>query len=85
MLLDYRDPSVDTWRADDLPRLTQFPVTEMAAAAGLSERRLRDIYAGRATPRQPTKQRLRGVLADLGSQPMARLSEEPKSQSEAAI
>lgn len=59
LLLDYRDPSVDTWRADDLPRLRQIPLKATAAAAGLSERRLRDIYAGRAAPRQASKERLR--------------------------
>jgi len=64
ILLDYRDPSADTWRTDDLPRLRQFPLKEMARLAGLSERRLRDIYTGRATPRQTTKERLRDVFAD---------------------
>ena len=61
--LEYRDPSVDTWRTDDLPLLKRFPLKEMAAAAGLSERRLRDIYTGRATPRQSMKEHLRAVLA----------------------
>jgi hypothetical protein len=75
VLLDYRDPSVDTWRTDDLPRLRQTPLKETAAFAGISERRLRDIYAGHATPRQFTKKRLRGVLEgrppenEVGSRP----------------
>jgi hypothetical protein len=63
-LLDYRDPSADTWRNRDLPRLKQIPLNEIVAIAGLSERRLRNIYAGRATPRQTTKERLRNVLTD---------------------
>jgi len=67
MLLNYRDPSVDTWRAEDLPRLIQFPIKEMAAVTGISERRLRDIYVGRATPRLTTKERLCGALAALQS------------------
>jgi hypothetical protein len=62
ILLAYRDPAADTWRNEDLPRLKQFPLNEMAAAAGLSERRLRDIYTESATPRQTTKERLRAVL-----------------------
>ena len=64
VLLDYRDPSVDTWRTDDLPRLKQIPLKVMAALTGLSERRLRDIYAGRSNPRNRTKDRLRSLLAD---------------------
>lgn len=67
LLLDYRDLSIDTWRSDDLPRLRQFPINEMATVAGLSERRLRDIYAGRATPRQATKEHLRHAIADMQS------------------
>jgi hypothetical protein len=61
--LEYRDPSADSWRTDDLPRLRQVPLKEMAAVAGLSERRLRDIYTGIATPRQATKEHLRLVLS----------------------
>ena len=64
MLLDYCDPAVDAWRTDDLPRLIQLPIKEMAAITGLSERRLRDIYAGRAKPHDATAERLRTVLAD---------------------
>jgi hypothetical protein len=60
--LEYRDPSVDTWRTDDLPRLKQIPLKEMAALAGLSERRLRDIYAGRSTPRLKTRLRIQALL-----------------------
>jgi hypothetical protein len=57
-LLNYDDPSIDTWRTEDLPRLRQIPLAQAAAATGLSERRLRDIYAGRATPHKSTKDRL---------------------------
>ena len=62
MLLEYRNPSVDTWRTDDLPRLQQFPFKEMAALAGLSERRLRDIYAGISKPRLETRLLIRKLL-----------------------
>lgn len=65
VLLEYRNPSFDTWRNEDLPRLRQIPLKEIAVVAGVSERRLRDIYAGRATPRQALKERLSGVIAAL--------------------
>jgi hypothetical protein len=65
LLLTYNDPVNDPWRNQDVPRLKQLPVKQVAAIAGLSERRLRDIYAGRVMPRQSTKKRLRETIADL--------------------
>ena len=65
LLLTYNDPASDPWILNDLPLLKQCRLQEMAALAGLSERRLRDIYAGRATPHQTTKERLLSVLSDL--------------------
>jgi hypothetical protein len=64
LLLTYNDPAVDPWRSKDLPQLKQLPLKQVATIAGLSERRLRDIYTGRATPRRALKERLRGLLAD---------------------
>jgi hypothetical protein len=63
LLLTYDDPANDPWTHRDLPRLKRLPPKQVAALAGLSERRLRDIYTGRATPRQTTMERLREVLA----------------------
>jgi hypothetical protein len=73
LLLTYNDPANDLWRSHDLPRLKQLPLKQVAAATGLSERRLRDIYTGRATPRHATKERIRHVLADLLSKREARV------------
>lgn len=64
LLLTYNDPANDTWLTEDQPRLNQLPLKQVAAATGLSERRLRDIYTGRATPRQTTKERLLSILCD---------------------
>jgi hypothetical protein len=65
LLLTYDDPVNDPWRSHDLARLRQFPLKQAAAATGLSERRLRDIYTGRAMPRQTTKERLRSIVGDV--------------------
>lgn len=62
LLLTYDDPVNDPWRSQDLPRLKQLPLKQVAAVAGLSERRLRDIYSGHATPRQATQQLLRDAF-----------------------
>jgi len=64
LLLTYNDPANDPWRTHDLPRLRQLPLKQVAAATRLSERRLRDIYTGRANPRYATKDRLRIAFAE---------------------
>ena len=65
LLLNYNDPANDPWTHDDLPRLRLIPLAQVAATTELSERRLRDLYTGRATPRQTTKERLHCILSDL--------------------
>ena len=67
LLLDYRDPSVDTWGTDDLPRLKQIPLKEMAAVAGISERRLRDLYSGISKPRLRTRLQIQALLGERAS------------------
>jgi hypothetical protein len=62
LLLTYNDPTNDTWLTEDLPRLRLIPIAQATATSGLSERRLRDIYAGDSTPRQATKERMRDVF-----------------------
>ena len=65
LLLEYRDPTVDTWRNEVLPLLRQLPPKEVAVVTGLSERRLRDTYAGRSTPHRATQERLRRAISEL--------------------
>jgi hypothetical protein len=76
---EYRDPGRDPWRALVLPVLRQVPRAEAARAAGLSERRLRDLLAGRARPRPRHREALTGIaigfararLAEQGIRPPA--------------
>ena len=65
LLLEYRDPTVDNWRNEVLPLLRQLPPKEVAVVTGLSERRLRDTYAGRSTPHRATQERLRRAISEL--------------------
>jgi hypothetical protein len=44
-------PKRDVWRTEVLPVLRQLPQQELATAAALSVRRLRDLLADRAHPR----------------------------------
>jgi hypothetical protein len=55
---EYRYPDRDPWRTEVLPVLRQMPQQELAEAAGMSERRLRDVLGERAQPRK----RIRTVL-----------------------
>ncbi len=52
---EYRHPERDSWRTQVLPILRQLPQAELAEAAGLSVRRLRDLLSGRAQPRPQTE------------------------------
>jgi hypothetical protein len=61
LLLTYNDPANDPW-IQDLPRLRLIPVAKVAAATGLTERHLRDIYAGISTPHHKNELRIQGML-----------------------
>jgi hypothetical protein len=51
----YADPRRDPWRAQVLPVLRQMPSKELAAAVGMSGRRLRDVLSERARPHPDTQ------------------------------
>jgi hypothetical protein len=59
--MEYRHPDRDPWRTQVLPILRQLPQWELAEAAGLSVRRLRDLLTERAQPRTGTAGTLAGV------------------------
>jgi len=62
LLLTYDDPANDPWIHRDLPRLRLIPLAQVAAATGLSKRRLRDLYKGISTPRPKTRLLIQDLL-----------------------
>jgi hypothetical protein len=60
----YRAGPAGALDAADLDRLRRIGSTRLAALTGLSERRLRDILRGRASPRAATRRRLAAVLEE---------------------
>lgn len=58
---EYRHPDRDPWRTLVLPVLRQLHQQELATAAGLSVRRLRDVLKGKAHPRSRTKKALERI------------------------
>jgi hypothetical protein len=53
----------DEWYRVVLPRLRELEASRVAAAAGMSERRMRDILSGRVLPHRTNQDRLRTLLA----------------------
>ncbi|MDP9365600.1 MAG: DNA polymerase, partial [Chloroflexota bacterium] len=73
----YADPTRGPWDADALPRLRALAaepggVTQMTEACGLKPRALRDVLAGRSTPRAAVRTTLAGLL-DVANPPPSRL------------
>jgi hypothetical protein len=79
LLLTYNDPANDPWRTRDLPRLRLIPIAQVAAVTGISPHQLRAVYAGRATPRQATKERLLSILSELPPTTCAQSGNGPSS------
>jgi hypothetical protein len=70
LLLIYDDPANDPWIQHELPRLRLIPVASVAAATGLSERRLRDLYSGISRPHLKTRLLIQALLAEHATTPV---------------
>jgi hypothetical protein len=69
---EYTDPRRDPWLALVLPVLRQLPIRELAAAVGMSGRRLRDLLSGRARPHPSTETALACVAVGFARERMWR-------------
>jgi hypothetical protein len=63
---EYPDPRRSQWQTKVLPALKRLPLAFLIEKAGLSERALLDIRAGRSNPRQKNRELLAAVVRKLG-------------------
>ena len=76
-LVTYREPIRSSW-PETLAQLQRIPVKALAADAGISQRRLRDILTGRAVPRARTRSLLEAAAHRAVGQAGVRLRSDPR-------